>query len=396
MLENITENESQVMKSRIHSQLPALFALAHDHSETGRLALADKLADIFFTQAVVLTSHEEELVNDLISDLLLHESSDVRTKIVSRFTQALDAPREIALRIINGPREIAEPILMANENLRDDDLISVIENKGLDHAAAVAKRKKISEAVADALVTTGDLQIMQIVAENLGAKLSSKALNVIVDAARVTAMLQKPILARPELTPESAATLYWWTAQDVRRAILDRFGFGPGKLDLELKKTIDEKLESTLLQKEDTDAMKHLADWLQERQAANVSLLPQLLRAGHYRLFNVLLARLAKINLTLVDTITNEGGGKYMVTLCRAIGIDKGNFVSIFLMARACRSDEQIVQPRELTQALTIYDRLTPETAFALLQTWQMNPSDLKNRIDAEHEGEEETLDPIF
>jgi len=394
MNDSFSQDELEPANSRIPNYLPALLALAHDHSEAGRLALADKLAEIFFTQTVVLSAHEEQLVNDLISELLKNESSEIRQMIVSRFTNAVDAPRAVALRIISGPSEIAGPVLVSNENLLDDDLISVVENKGLSHASAIAKRKEVSEAVADALVTTGDLQIMQIVAENMGAKLSARALNIMVDAARVTAMLQKPIMGRPELTPEGAARLYWWTAQDVRRAILDRFGFGPGKLDAALKKTIDEKLEAALLQKEDAAAMMHLADWLNERDAMTIDILPQLLRAGHYRLFNVLLSRLSKIDLSLVDTITNEAGGKFMVALCRAIHIDKGNFVSIFLMSRGCRAGEQIVQPRELSLSLGAYDRLTPETALAMLQTWQMNPADLNRRIEEDKEDAQD--DQVF
>lgn len=377
------------MNSRIHKHLPALFALAHDRSESGRLALAERLAQVFLEQTVVLSPHEEQLVNELIEELLRNENDSIRHSFVSRFTQAIDAPRPVALRVVKGPAEIACPVLTSNENLLDDDLISVVEDKGGDHALAIANRRHVSEAVADALVTTGDIQIMQIVAENMGAKLSSKALNIMVDAARLTAMLQKPILERPELTPESAAKLYWWTAQDLRRAILDRFGFGPGKLDAALKRTIDEKLETSLLQKEDTATMQTLADWLEERQAVNTSLLPQLLRAGHYRLFNVLLSRLAKVGLSLVDTITNEAGGKFMVALCRAVEIDKGNFVSIFLMAKGGRADEHIMAPRELTQALATFDRLTPETARAMLQTWQENPKDLLARIE---DSEAETL----
>ncbi len=376
------------MDSRIHKHLPALFALAHDRSEAGRLALAEKLAQVFLEQAVVLTPHEEQLVGDLIEELLKNDSASVRHALIAHFAEAIDAPRPVALRIIHGPVEIARPVLASNENLSDDDLISVVEKKNTDYAAAVASRKQISEAVADALVTTGDFQIMQIVAENMGAKLSARALNIMVDAARLTALLQKPILERPELTAETAARLYWWTAQDLRRATLERFGFGPGKLDASLKKAIDEKLDLCLLQKDDTAAMLDLADWLEDRAALSVSLLPQLLRAEHYRLFNVLLSRLVKVELSLVDLIVNEAGGRFMVVLCRAVGIDKGNFVSIFLMSRGCRQGEQIVRPHELTEALGAFDRLDAETARAMLQSWRADPQAFREQIKkAEKEG---------
>lgn len=365
------------MDSRIHKHLPALLALAHDRSESGRLALAEKLAHVFLSQSAALSTHEEEMVGELIDELLKNESQTVRQSLINHFAEAINAPRAIALRIVRGPIDIARPVIVANENLGDEDLVSVIKTKAREHAMAVASRAEISEAVADALVSTGDLRIMQIVAENMGAKLSAKTLDVLVDAARLAAMLQKPILSRPELKVDDAARLYWWVARDLRRVTLDRYGFGPNRLETELSKAIEEKLRLHTVEKEDDEAMMIVADWLAERDAQNAKTLPQLLRAGHYRLFNIVISRLAKIDLSLVDIITTAAGGRMMVALCRAINIDKGNFVSIFLMSRGGRPDEQVVHPRELSQALAAYDRLQPETAEAMLNSWRMNPADL-------------------
>ncbi len=372
---------TMAVNSQMHEHLPALFALAHDRSEGGRLALADRLADVFLSQSAALTAREEALVYELIQDLLQNESASVREALISRFAQAVDSSRDIALRIVNGPAEIAKTILISNQNLLDEDLIVIAKTKSADHAVAIASRKEINEAVADALVTTGDLRVMQIVAENLGAKLSARALDIMVEAARLAAMLQRPLLDRPELKPEAALRLYWWAAQDLRRATLERFGFGPGRLSVELKKVIEETLSAHELQKEDPQTAQALADWLEERGALTIDILPQLLRAGHYRLFNATTSRLAKINLEIVEALTEAPGGKLLVVLCRAIGVDKGNFVSIFLMSRGGQADEQIVHPRELSTALAAFDRLEAKTAKAMLETWQANPALLHEKV---------------
>jgi len=368
------------MDSSIHKELPSLLALAHDRSDSGRLLLVNKITDVFFSDSAALTKREEELVSELITDLLKDSNLLIRQALITEFTQAITAPREIALRITNGPIEIARPALAANENLLDDDLITLIDKKGSDHAGAIATRKQISEAVADALIATGDLGVMQIVAENMGAKLSSRALEALVSAARMASLLQKPILSRPELNPDCAIRLYWWVSQDLRRATLERFGFGPGKMDSALSKATEELLSALLLQKEDDSAMSHLADWLQERGALTTKLLPHLLRVGHYRLFNVALSRLSHLDLATIDLINSSAGGRMMVVLCRAIDIEKGSFVSIYLMSRGGRQDDQIVHPRELSQAIEAYDKLQPDMAKALLQRWREDPSDIYQR----------------
>ena len=370
------------MDISVHKELPILFEMARDRSEEGRTKFVEKLAHVFLAPSAALTSNETQMVNDLIEDLLKNGTPTTRMALVKQFALAIDAPREIALRIATAPIEIARPLLAANENLKDEDLVSIVENKSVDYAATIATRKAISEALADALVTTGDLRVMQIIAENMGAKLSSRAIDILADAARLASLLQKPIMTRPELNPESAARLYWWVSRDLRQVTLERYGFGPNKLETSLNKATEEILATLTLQKEDDTAMYHLADWLQERGALTVKILPQLLRLAHYRLFNITLSRLSHLELPLVDMINSAAGGRMMVVLCRAIDIDKGNFVSIFLMARGARTDEQIVHPRELSQALEGFDKLQPEMAKAMIECWRLDPATIRNRVN--------------
>jgi len=70
-----------------------------------------------------------------------------------------------------------------------------------------------------------------------------------------------------------------------------------------------------------------------------------------------------------------------MVVLCRAIDADKGNFVSIFLMARGARHDEQIVHPRELSQAIESFDKLQPDMAKKIIESWRLDPATLFSRL---------------
>ncbi len=251
--------------------------------------------------------------------------------------------------------EIAGRVLKTSPSLTDEDLITVVATRGNDHAKAVAQRAAVSEAVADALVVTGDIGVMQLVAENLGAHLSPKAVTVVADAARFAAALREPIMKRSEMTNEAATRLYWWVSQDLRRYALKRFGISAGQIDESLSKTIDEFLGHYTLDRSNDMAMEQVADWLNERQAISIQILPQVLRLGHYRLFNILLSRLAGLNLSLIDTITTEIGGRGLAAVCRAIGVDKAAFVSIFLLSRGARPGEQVVHPRELSQALLVF-----------------------------------------
>ena len=368
--------------SRVQEELPALFALAYERSEVARVNLANKLVDLFLAENMDLTEREAGILNDLIDQLLKVKNPVIRHEISQKFANASQLPRQLAVNLATKPIDVASAILINNTSLADDDLITVIETQTPDHAAAIARRKQISEAVADALVTTGSLDVMQLVAENLGAKLSPKTMMVLAEAARINESLQRPMMHRPELSAEAATKLYWWVTQDLRRYALQRFGISSGQVDKELNKTIEQKLQDHALEKFDDTAMTKVAAWLDERKFPPGTLLQQILRMGHFRLFNLYLARMAKLEITLVDKIVGEPGGRLMAVICRAFQIDKATFVSVFLLARGARADEQVVHPRELSLALAAYDRLTQANAQDLLRTWQQNPAFLATNND--------------
>lgn len=371
------------MMSRIQEELPALFALAHDRSEGGRLQLAGRLANLFLAEDVRLNEREERLVNELLDQLLKINNPVLRRELVRKFADASRMPRSVAVGLANEAIDIARFVLKTNQNLSDDDLISVVKKQSRDHAAAVASRRSVNEAVADALIATGDVQVMQIVAENLGAKLSSKAMEVLVEAGRMTVALHRPIMRRPELTSEAASRLYWLVSRDLRAYCLERFGMIANQMELSLSAAIDEKLSQHLFEKDEDSALNNLVAWLDERHAITPRLLPQVLRQGHFALFNHLLARLAKLDQRLVDAIVAETGGRMLAAVCRALNVDKPSFVSIFLLSRGARADEQIVHPRELSHALAAFDRLQPAMAQELLHNWRKNPDYLLKRTES-------------
>jgi uncharacterized protein (DUF2336 family) len=360
--------------SSIKEVFPTMLALARERSELSRVQLAGMLADVFLRTDVTLSLREEEQVNELVDQLMLNSTPKVRTQLVEKFVDVARMPRRIAANIAKDNILIARPVLIGSPSLTDDDLIQVVASHTPDHALAIAMRAKISEAVADALVTTGDVRVMQVVAENLGARLSAKAIDTVVDAARYSTELRAPILHRPEIGTEAALKLYWWVEQDLRRYMLKRFGVSTGQIDQALAGTIGAFLEGHVHEKANDDVMLQIVEWMAAHQAITPQVLPQVLRMGHFRLFNMLLARMARLSLSLVDTIMSISGGRGLASVCRAIGIDKPGFVSLFLLSRGGRPGDQIVHPRELSQALATFDRMSPAIAKDLLHSWSTNP----------------------
>jgi uncharacterized protein (DUF2336 family) len=113
---------------------------------------------------------------------------------------------------------------------------------------------------------------------------------------------------------------------------------------------------------------------LAEAGAITPPILIQTLRLGQIDLFKALFGRIAGLGPETMHLLIAESGGEALTLACRAMRIDKGFFASIFLLSRAARPGEQIVDPRELSRVLALYDRVTPEAALPILQSWRLNP----------------------
>lgn len=357
-----------------------LLTLAHDRTEQGRGALVTELATLFDQAETSLSVREQTLVNEIVDGLISGAQVSMRQQLADRLAPSKTAPRKLLMTLANDRIEVARPILTQSLVLTDSDLVTLVVTQGIDHARAVALRAEIGEALVDALIVTGDLTVMKSVAENLGAKISPKAMNALVGAARFAEQLCQPVLARPELNADTAAKLYWWVAPELRRLAVKRFGVAVGQADHALEQTVDDLLSRYEAEKNEDQIMTQVADWLEARDLNTAKTLVQVLRLGHFRLFGILLGRLTNLALDLIDMIVTEAGGRSLAVASRAIGVEKPQFVSLFLLSQGARGSAQIVHPRELNQALLAFDRLTPPVARQLLDNWRRDPSYLLNR----------------
>jgi uncharacterized protein (DUF2336 family) len=365
----------------IAQKLPEIFSLARDKSEPSRVRLAGLLADVFLGTEE-LNQREQLMVNDIIDDLVSNTSPDVKKILAERLSDSGVVPHRLLMSLANDfDIQVAAPVLKNNIKLKDEDLIFVVEAHGREHALAIAERKAVSEAVVDALVATGEVDVMVTVAENLGAKISSHAMHGLVNAARFARKLHEPLANRPELTSDLGLQMMWWMEGELRRTLVKRYGIGAGQVDVALENSINDLLANTENDRHDSVAMERVADWLEERQSITSRVMVQCLRSSFFKLFAIMLARKVHLDNNLVDLMISEDGGRSMSVLCRAIELDKPSFVSMFLLSRGSRPGEQIVNPKELSLAIAAFDKLDIPTARSLIEGWRRDPSYLLNRM---------------
>ncbi|WP_340119826.1 DUF2336 domain-containing protein [Pelagibius sp. 7325] len=97
------------------------------------------------------------------------------------------------------------------------------------------------------------------------------------------------------------------------------------------------------------------------------------LRRGNLPLFELLFSELTALRSPQLQRIVYGGRGEDLAIVCRAVGVDKLLFGSIFLLTDHLRGGSREEEPERTAAMLQMYDRMPPATAQKVLAKWQRN-----------------------
>jgi uncharacterized protein (DUF2336 family) len=281
----------------------------------------------------------------------------------------------LVVALANDEIEVAYPILTESAVLHDIDLIEVIRHRTLKHQLAIAIRESLSETVSDALVETGDSDVIKSLLENASAAISHQTMEYLVEESRRVDAYRNPLVLRHDLDPALAKRLYWWVSAALRNHILESYRIDP----TELEETIEGAVADLMTEEKVDDPPKRKSAEIAERLNAadkiTPSLLIQTLRQGEITLFEDLFARLTGLSTVAVRRSIFEPGGEGLAIACKAVGIDKPEFTSIFLLSRSARPGDKTVDPSELSAVVSLFDRIRPHSAIKVLRRWRLDPN---------------------
>ncbi|WP_421707969.1 DUF2336 domain-containing protein [Algihabitans sp.] len=362
----------------VHGELDQLLGLARDKSAEGRRLLLDTVADLFSEDGRVLNEREHALMTDILSKLLRDVEMRVRREVSERLARRQDAPLEIVKLLANDDIEVARPVLVTSSILRDIDLVEIVHHRTQQHQLSIAMRREVSEFVSEALVEAGDIDVIKALLDNPNARISEATLEYLVEESRRVDSYQEPLVRRSDLSPQLARRMCLWVGAALRSYILDNYDIDPTELDDLLEDVALETLETLPATaspgEPQDDAASRLAQQLAEAKRLTPDMLVQTLRQGEISLFEAMFAQMTGLRRRLIGRLIYEPGGEGLVIACRALAVDKPAFTSIFLLSRKGRPGDQVVDPRELSRVISLFDRVKPDAAQQVLRRWQRNP----------------------
>lgn len=263
-----------------------------------------------------------------------------RAELADRISKASPAPRDLIVRLANDAIAVARPVLTHSPSLTDDDLVSITRTQGFDHIAAITEREQLSEAVTDAIVDTGDEQLITKAARHKRSSFSSKAFKTIAEIAKrvrelVIALLQRnDVPAGIEVQVRRDAAEKGWVDKTEKPVAAEP---SPQKPKSAVKKKgapVTEAMLARCAEEKDKDAVTRC------------------------------LSELTGLNKALVSQVMFATDLSALVVVCRAHRFGTATFASLFHL----RQKEEKPDPMAFTNAMRRYDAMEPRNAELLMK----------------------------
>jgi uncharacterized protein (DUF2336 family) len=129
------------------------------------------------TDLLIAGSYSEEEIwtfGEIIGRLAEEIENSARVRLANKLAASNNAPFNIARKLAcDDSIEVAGPMLRKSGRLDTGTLVACAKEKSQQHLLAISERESIPEAVTDILVVRGSRDVVNSLARNSGARLSS-------------------------------------------------------------------------------------------------------------------------------------------------------------------------------------------------------------------------------
>lgn len=353
--------------------LDSLLDMARRKSRDGRAELFTTVRDLFSDSGDALTERERALMGDILRRLVADVEVSLRRSLAEQLARDPRAPHALVVAMANDAIEVAHPILVASAVLGDGDLIEIVRHRTQSHQLAIASRRSLGPDVSEALVETGNVDVIATLLNNEGAEISDAVMAYLVEQSRQVDRFQEPLVRRADLPQHLARKMVWWVSAALRHDLARNHGFDGELLDETIDRAAKEELGEDPAD-ESASPAERVVQQLKMSGRLDEQTMLQFLKHGEVQLFEAAFAALAGIRIKLVRRILFERGPEAIALACKACAFQEGTFRSIYRLSRDAirRKGDKVEDEVEL--AVRLYRQIKPGHAQAVVRRWRRNP----------------------
>ncbi|MEO0961334.1 MAG: DUF2336 domain-containing protein [Pseudomonadota bacterium] len=290
--------------------------LERDNSPLNRESAVTKIGQLMAEGK--LQGVEAALAEDVVVRMAEDADTLVRSALARQIALYPMLPTGMAERMARDVAEVSVPVLQHWPDLSDELLISVISEEVEAKQVAIAQRPTVSEQVSGALIDTGNSNVVSVLLENEGARITADALQRALsdhqDHDRIPVLVAK----RPDLTAETclhcvslvvADQLESDVANEMRRFMVQQEEL-PAEMASELVSHAREQAVAEMTAGEiDDGKVEEFVGVLHRSGRLTPTMLLRSLCSGDLRFVEMAFARLAKTTQDHVRAAMEPGHG---------------------------------------------------------------------------------------
>ena len=297
--------------------------------------------------------HERALAADTLLRMLPRLAQSIRTVLAQRLSMMDTPPSILVSRLLVDPDvAVSGPLLEDCMQIADENFFPLINQRNQEQLRLIARRRRLSRAVTEALIAVGDASVLLTLVRNAAAEIPQEGFMTLARVASESPELLAPLCIRQDLPIHTAFELFWPAPVQLRRYLLTRFLTDTENLTRILRITMKgEDGGSSSVSVEDVGNGLLLALDGQTAEAA------------------VNVAAAVKVAPSTIERIFADTSGEAMMALLKVAGISRAQLETN--LPNLASGDHALVDPnRNFEELQAVFDQLSYTKARILLTYW--------------------------
>lgn len=343
-----------------------LAALAAGSPKSNRSDIYMAVARLFRAQGAGLSERERVLMRDILKRLALDVEMAIRISLAEKLADDPDAPLDLILLLADDAIEVARPIILRSRKLTDEDILEFLRNADEARQTICAARPHIGEPVTNKLAASDAEPVLVALVRNATARIAAATFEVLVEKSRRIATLREPLAQRPDLPVPLATRMCAWASDALKAYIAESRSLDP----VVATSAVDQAAQSVATPQpaDAAESGRKLVDKLSRAGQLKPGFLVRVLQQGQTDLFDVGFAKLLELEPIAFRDIFYRRGPRPVALACRAVGIDRCVFPTIYSTSRRSGSVNPALSNDERTEIDAVFGSLTRKEALDILK----------------------------
>lgn len=342
-----------------------LAEIAADTPSSRRSEIYMAVASLFRMQGAELSERERALMRDILKRLTLDVEMAIRISLAEKLADDADAPLDLILLLADDAIEVARPIILRSRRLSDDDILEFLAHADAARQTVCAARPHIGEPVTEKLAASDVESVLVALVRNATARIGEQTFETLVEKSRQIAAIQEPLAHRPDLPSPLATRLCSWASEAIKTYLVASrqidVGAISGKLDAATKSVTEAPAA------DGASSGRKLVEKLAIAGQLKPGFLLRVLQQGQTDLFDLAFAKLLSVEPTSFRDLFYRRGARPVALACRAVGIDRCVFPTVYSISRQARSINPVLTHDERSEIETVFESYTRREAAEVL-----------------------------